>query len=64
LDETIGDSTLTFRQVLRLFVATVCGKSSGGGSSTNVYRNAADSKDVVTATVTADGNRSSTSLNP
>lgn len=64
LDEQIGDSTLTFRQALRIFVATLAGKSTGGGTTANNFRNVADSKNVVAATVDADGNRSSVVLSP
>jgi hypothetical protein len=62
LDETIGDGTITMRQALKLLVATLGGKLSGAATTTVVIRNAADSADVVTATVDADGNRSAVTL--
>jgi hypothetical protein len=49
--------TTTFIQGLRGLFAVMLGKSSGLGSTTAVYRDIADSKDVITATVDADGNR-------
>lgn len=52
------EAGLTVRQLLRLVGATLAGKVSGAGSGTEVFRNAvADSKDRVTATVDASGNR-------
>lgn len=62
LDETIGDSTVTFRQALRALVAGMVGKLSGAATTTIAIRNVADDKDVVTATVDADGNRSAVTL--
>lgn len=60
LDLAAGVETgLTLRQALRLVTATTGGKLSGGGTATEVFRNAvADSKARVTATVDASGNRS------
>jgi hypothetical protein len=52
------ESGLTLRQALRLVASTTGAKLSGGGTGTEVFRNAvADSKDRVTATVDVDGNR-------
>lgn len=49
---------LTPRKSLRLNSAVLGGKLSGGGTTTNIMRNAvADSKVRVTATVDSDGNR-------
>lgn len=47
----------TLAQTLRLMRSVLLGKSSGGGSTTITFRDAADSKARVTATVTSDGNR-------
>lgn len=63
-DETIGDSTITARQALRLFVASLAGKLSGAATTTVTIRNAADTANVIVATVDADGNRSAVTLNP
>lgn len=52
------ESGLTMRQSMRLAVAALAGKSSGGGTSTVTYRNVADTKDVIVATVDSYGNRS------
>lgn len=57
LDEQIGDSTITMRQALKLVVATLGGKVSGAGTTTITFRNAADTTDVVVATVDGAGNR-------
>jgi hypothetical protein len=49
---------LTPRQALRLMAAALAGELSGAATTTIVIRNAvADSKDRITATVDADGNR-------
>lgn len=56
-DEVVEGST-TFRQMLRGFAAVLLGKASGLASTTAVYRDIGDTKDRVTATVDADGNRS------
>ena len=48
----------TPRGAFRLMLAALAGKVSGGGTVTEVFRNAvADSKDRITATVDANGNR-------
>lgn len=58
LDLTAGiESSLTVRQGLRLFAAVLLGKASGLATATAVYRDTNDSKDRITATVDADGNR-------
>jgi len=64
LDLAAGIETgLTLRQGLRLALATLAGKISGANSSTGVIRNAvADSKDRITATVDADGNRTAVTV--
>jgi hypothetical protein len=62
LDETIGDTTVTFRQALKLMVATLGGKLSGAATTTVTIRNVADDTNVVSATVDADGNRTAVTL--
>lgn len=58
LDRTAGVETgLTVRQWLRLGASALFGKASGLGTTTAVYRDFGDSKDRITATVDADGNR-------
>jgi hypothetical protein len=60
LDRSAGVETgLTPRQCFRLIVAATAGKMSGGGTGTEVFRNAvADSANRISATVDASGNRS------
>lgn len=54
---------LTFRQACRLMAAALAGKVSGAATSTVIVRNAvADSKNRMTATVDADGNRSAITI--
>jgi hypothetical protein len=55
-DEQV-DGSVTFRQSVRLQNSALGGKASGLGTTTAVYRDLADTKDRITATVDADGNR-------
>ena len=58
LDAANGVETgLTPREALRLTSAALAGKISGAETTTVVIRNTADTKDRITATVDADGNR-------
>lgn len=58
LDRVDGIETgWTLRQALRISTATTTGKMSGGGTATNTFRNPTDTKNRVTATVDASGNR-------
>lgn len=57
VDEVI-EGTLTLRQAIRLTIAMMAGKSSGGATATLKYRDYGDTKDRLTFTVDADGNRS------
>jgi len=61
LDEVV-EGTLTLRQVLRILLAVLAGKSGGGGTTTDTFRDVADSKDRVSATVNASGNRTAITL--
>lgn len=61
IDEVIEGST-TLRQLLRGFAAALLGKASGLATTTAVYRDTGDSKDRITATVDADGNRTAVTL--
>jgi hypothetical protein len=58
LDEVV-EGTLTHRQIIRIILAALAGKSSGGGTVTLAFRDDADSKARITATVDANGNRTS-----
>jgi hypothetical protein len=61
LDEVI-EGTLTMRQALRIFLSALAGKSTGGGTVTVNFRDNADGKNRIIATVDADGNRSAVTL--
>jgi len=59
LDRTAGVETgWTFRQAMRIILSALAGKASGLGGTTAAYRDMADSKDRISATVDSDGNRS------
>lgn len=66
LDRANGIETgWTLRQAFRIILAALGGKSSGGaatGASSPVFRDATDTKDRITATVDASGNRTSVTL--
>jgi hypothetical protein len=55
-DEVV-EGTITMRQAMRLLLAALAGKSSGGGSAILIFRDIADSKPRITATVDINGNR-------
>lgn len=61
LDEVV-EGTLTVRQILRLLLAEAAGKASGGGSTAIAFRDLADTKNRIAATVDASGNRSAVTL--
>jgi hypothetical protein len=61
LDEVVEGST-TFRQMLRAFMAALAGKAAGLDTTTVTFRDAADSKDRITATVDEFGNRTVVTL--
>ena len=56
------EAGLTLRQWLRIGGASLFGKASGLGTATARFRDKADSKDRIVATVDADGNRSAVTL--
>ncbi len=56
------ESGYTAAEILRLLAAVMAGKSSGGGGATVTFRDAADSKNRITATVDANGNRTAITL--
>lgn len=62
LDETIGDSTITFRQALRVMLSALAGKVSGAETTSITFRNVADDTNRIVATVDADGNRTAVTL--
>lgn len=59
--DTLEGST-TIIQALRLFLAALTGISNGGGTTTIHFRDLADSKNRITATVDSSGNRSAMTL--
>lgn len=61
LAATVEGST-TLVQTLRLLNSALGGKASGLDTTTAVYRDIGDTKDRITATVDADGNRSAVTL--
>lgn len=60
-DEVVEDST-TFRQATRLQNSALLGKASGMATTTAVFRDIGDTKDRISATVDADGNRTAVTL--
>jgi hypothetical protein len=65
LDRAAGVETgLTPRQALRLFAAALLGKVSGAAANAPKFRDTGDTKDRITATTDADGNRTSVTLDP
>lgn len=56
------ETSITPRQALRLMLAASAGKLSGAATTTIVIRNVGDSKDRITATVDASGNRSAVTV--
>lgn len=63
LDISAGiESSWTVRQGLRIMLAALAGKASGLDTGSPAYRDMADSKDRISATTDADGNRSAVTL--
>jgi copper chaperone CopZ len=58
----IADGTYDLQEMLRIMFAALAGKSSGGGTSTITFRDAADSKNRISATVDSNGNRTAITL--
>ena len=61
VDEVV-EGSLTLRQAVRLFLSALAGKSSGGGTTTINFRDLADTKNRITATVDSNGNRTNVTL--
>jgi hypothetical protein len=58
-DRTAGvETSWTLRQAMRIILSAVAGKLSGAATTTIAIRDMADTKDRISATVDADGNRS------
>lgn len=58
----VAEGALTAVQLYRIIVAALAGKSNGGGTTSVAFRDVADSKNRVSATVDADGNRTAVTL--
>jgi len=56
LDENV-EGTCTLRQMMSLITSISAAKSTGGGTSVIIFRDIYDTKDRMTATVDANGNR-------
>lgn len=59
LDEVV-EGTLTMRQMLRIFMSALAGKSAVSGSN-RTFRDVADGKNRISATVDSDGQRTAVS---
>lgn len=58
----VGEGTLTMREMLRVILAATAGKSAGGGTATITFRNIADNKNRISATMDENGNRTAITL--
>lgn len=56
------ETALTLKEALRLIVAVASGKVTGGGTTSVTFRNIADDKDRIVATVDTSGNRSAITM--
>lgn len=62
LDEVV-EGTLTLRQIMRINLAALAGKSAGGGTATLLFKGADGTTTRITATVDANGNRTAMTVN-
>jgi len=62
IHDEVVEGSLTFRQITRLALAVLAGESAGGGTATITFRDNADSKNRISATVDVDGNRTAVTL--
>ncbi len=60
----LGEGSYSDQDLLRLMTAALCAKVAGGGSTTITFRDLADGKDRIVASVDPDGNRTSVTLDP
>ena len=61
LDEVV-EGSYTLRQLTRLFASALLGQLSGAATATNTFRDLANSKNRITATVDSNGNRTAVTL--
>jgi hypothetical protein len=59
----IGDGTITVAQILRVLAAAAAGKTSGHPGAP-VFRNLADTQDVIAGALDANGNRTEVTVTP
>lgn len=60
--DTVIEGSYTAKQIMRLLASAMLGKVSGAGSNAPVFRDLADAKNRITATVDASGNRTAVTL--
>lgn len=58
----IADGSYDLQEMTRIIFAACAGKSTGGGTSTNNFRDSADGKNRIVATVDSNGNRTAITL--
>jgi len=58
----ISEGSLDLQEILRIILAALAGKASGAGTTTITFRDQADTKNRIAATVDASGNRSAVTL--
>jgi hypothetical protein len=58
------EGSLTTIDVMRILLAAMAGKTAGGGTQTLKFRDLADTKDRILATVDTNRNRTSITLDP
>jgi hypothetical protein len=58
----VADGTYDLQEMMRIIFAFAAGKSTGGGTTTHSFRDSADGKNRITATVDANGNRTAVTL--
>ncbi|MEW6427337.1 MAG: hypothetical protein AB1568_04800 [Thermodesulfobacteriota bacterium] len=56
------EGSMTLQQALRVMLAALAGRSAGGGTATITMRDQANTKNRITATVDANGNRSNVTV--
>lgn len=56
------EGSLDLEEVLRIMLAALAGKSTGGGTTSVAFRDQADTKNRIAATVDSSGNRSAMSV--
>lgn len=62
VNDEVVEGALTVRHVLRVLLAGIGGKASGGGTTSIAFRDQADSKNRISATVDANGNRTAVTV--